>query len=73
MICSPLLQGQTVRWVKGNFQYLKGFKHADYPPESQAEFEVDVLLGSAFMWRTMTGEIIQGEENEPVATGTKFG
>ena len=59
--------------MKGNFQYLKGLKLADYPPGSQAELEVDVLLGSDFMWRTMTGEIIQGEENEPVAIGTKFG
>ena len=73
MICSPLLQGQTIRWAKGNFQYLKRLKLADYPPGSQAELEADVLLGSDFMWRTMTGEIIQGEENEPVAIGTKFG
>ena len=66
MICSPLLQGQSIRWAKGNFQYLKGLKLDDYLPGSQAELEVDVLLGSDFMWQT-----IQGEENEPVAIGTE--
>ena len=59
--------------MKGNFQYLKGLKLADYPPGSQTELEVDVLLGSDLIWRTMMGKIIQGEENEPVAIGTKFG
>ena len=73
MVCSPLLQGETIRWVKSNFHYLKGLKLADYPSGPHPDFEVDILLGSDFMWRTMTGEIIQGEENEPVAIGSKFG
>ena len=73
MICSPLLQGETIRWAKSNFHYLKGLKLADYPSGPHPDLEVDILLGSDFMWRTMTGEIIQGEENEPVAIGSKFG
>ena len=33
MICSPSLQGETIRWAKSNFHYLKGLKLADFPQD----------------------------------------
>ena len=59
LICSPLLQGETIGWANSNFCYLKGLKLADYLSGSHPDLEVDILLGSDFMWRMMMGEIIQ--------------
>ena len=71
MICREL-QSQNLRLAKEQFNHLPNIKFSDECPPG-LEMEVDILIGSDYMWTFSAGQTRWGEANEPVAVLTKLG
>ena len=70
-ICSEL-QGQDIQWVKQTYPHLRDLDFADSCPGSGA-MQIDLLIGSDYLWSFFDGKTIRGEAGGPVAVSTKVG
>ena len=60
-----------MRKVSSNYNHLKDLKLAD---SSDKEIKnIEILTGSDYSYQIVTGEIIRGKSNEPIALGSIFG
>ena len=75
-ICSDL-QGHDLYWVKENYTRLQDIKFADTSPSGQSPMQIDLLIGSDYIWNFFVdAKTIQGEESGqggPVAVSTTVG
>ena len=73
-ICSDL-QGQDLHWVKETYQRFKDIDLADTCTDG-GPMQIDLLIGSDYIWNFFDGKTIQGEESGQgglVAVTTKVG
>ena len=74
-ICTPVIceaiTNQNVKTVSRNYNHLKNLKLADSSEKENKN--IDILIGLDYYYQLVTGEIIRGEINEPVALNTVFG
>ena len=68
-ICEPLV-GQPLDKCLKLYPHLRGLRLADDPADETRG--IDMLVGSDFYWRFVTGEVLRGEEG-PVAIQTTLG
>ena len=72
LICSPI-QNQAIQFAVESYDHLSHIELADSMKFSQnLGMDVDLLIGSEFYWKFLTGEIRRGEVG-PVAMKTKVG
>ena len=57
-ICEPL-STQSVTCAVEKYSYLLNLELAD-PPSGDEELNIDILIGSEYYWKLVTGEIIHG-------------
>ena len=67
-ICLPI-QRQSSNFAKQNFDYLKKLELV----KSKSKNDIDLLIGSAFYWLLVTGNVKFWNPREPVGVETKFG
>ena len=73
-ICSDL-QGQDLHWVKEAYQRFKDIDFADTCTDG-GPMQIDLLIGSDYIWNFFDGKTIRGEESGqggPVTVSTKVG
>ena len=70
-ICSEL-KSQDIESVKKRYPHLNGIEFADHKAEDGV-MEIDLLIGSDYMWDFLNDETIRGESGQPVAISTKVG
>ena len=72
LICSPI-QNQAIQFAVESYDHLSHIELADSMKFSQnLGMDVDLLIGSDFYWKFLTGEIRRGKVG-PVAMKTKVG
>ena len=69
-ICDPLTN-QNVKAVSTNYNHLKNLKLAD--SSNTDTKSVNILIGLDYYYLFVTGDIIRGEPNEPIALNSIFG
>ena len=69
-ICS--IQNAHVELARNEYPHLKGIWFSDVCKE-QEELEIDVLIGSDYLWSFQTGSTRRGRPGEPVAVETELG
>lgn len=69
-ICNPLTSQPTCH-SRESYDHLLGLKLADSADVEDA-LEVDVLFGSDFYWKLVTGRVVKGKSG-PTAIHTRFG
>ena len=69
-ICS--IQNAHVELARKEYPHLKGIWFSDVCKE-QEELEIDVLIGSDYLWNFQTGSTRRGRAGEPVAVETELG
>ena len=69
-ICDPV-QMQPITPCKGVYQHLSDFELAD-SGDGTTELEVDMLIGSDYYWRLVTGRVVRGPKG-PTAVETRLG
>ena len=70
-ICSEL-KSQDIESAKRKYPHLNGIEFADREAEGSV-MEIDLLIGSDYMWEFMEYKTVRGEPGQPVATSTKVG
>lgn len=70
LICEPIC-GQPIEYAQRVFGYLSELELAD-TPEDTGSSAVDILIGSDYYWRFVTGRVRRGTSG-PVAIHTKLG
>ena len=66
------IPNEHVEVIKNNYSYLLDISFSDISRQ-QDFLEVDVLIGSNYIWEFQNGEIIRGGRHEPIAVNTKLG
>ena len=69
-ICS--IQNAHVELARKKYPHLKGIWFSDVCKE-QEELEIDVLIGSDYLWSFQAGSTRRGRAGEPVAVETELG
>ena len=62
---------RAVNIATENYKHLKHIKFTENYPRQKVE--VDVLIGIQYYTALLTGEIIKGKQDEPMAIATKLG
>ena len=70
-ICSEL-KSQDIESAKRKYPHLNGIEFADREAEGSV-MEIDLLIGSDYMWEFMEDKTVRGEPGQPVAISTKVG
>ena len=66
------IPSQRVESIKKSYAHLKHVYFSDFS-RTEESLEIDILIGSDFLWEFHEGEIIRGGLNEPVAVKTSLG
>ena len=66
------MSSEHVEVVKNNFPYLRGLWFSDVC-RTKDELEIDLLIGSDYLWGFQKGRTVRGEPEEPVALETELG
>ena len=69
-ICEPL-STQSITCAIETYSHLSNLELAD-PPSGDEELNIDILIGSEYYWKLVTGEVIRGDGG-PTAVHTKLG
>ena len=70
-ICSNLYNQYTNRAISNNYSHLKNLKLAQ--ESNQTCVKIDILIGLDYYYNFMTGNIIKGKSNEPIALESTLG
>ena len=70
-ICTEL-KSQDIESAKRKYPHLNGIEFADREAEGSV-MEIDLLIGSDYMWEFMEDKTVRGEPGQPVAISTKVG
>ena len=70
-ICKPLAR-QTIQFAQEKYAHLSGLTRADNCSGNE-DSPIDILIGLDQYYNIVTGRIIRGEANEPVAVSTHLG
>ena len=65
------LSTQSITCAIEKYSYLSNLELAD-SPSGDKELNIDILIGSEYYWKPMTGEVIR-EDGGPIAVHTKLG
>ena len=63
------IPSQRVESIKKNYAHLRHVYFSDFS-RTEESLEIDILIGSDFLWNFQEGEIIRGVLNEPVGRFT---
>ena len=66
------IKNEHVERRKKEYNHLKGVWFSDICKDSE-RLEIDILIGSDYLWCFQGGRTIRGEPNDPVAVETKLG
>ena len=69
LICLPL-KNQPVKFAQQNYSYLKNLNFADLGKRSG---EIDILIGSNYLWEFVSGKVKCGTGDESRGIDTVFG
>ena len=66
------IANQRVERIKKNYVHLRNVYFSDVS-RFEESLDIDILIGSDFLWNFQEGSIIRGGQNEPVAVKTTLG
>ena len=70
-ICNTI-KGQNINLAVEQTEFVKGLQLADTGQHSP-ESKIDILIGSDYYWKVVTGEAKRNSRSEMVAINTMFG
>ena len=68
-ICEPL-SAQSITGVMEKYSHVSNLELAGFP-NVDGELNIDILIGSEYYWKLVTGKGIRGDDG-PTAMDTKF-
>jgi hypothetical protein len=66
------VRNEHIELRKGEYSHLRGLWFLDVCKGSEV-FDIDILVGSDFLWCFQSGTIVRGRAHEPVAVETTLG
>ena len=67
-ICMPL-KNEPIKITQKEFENLREIDFAD----TSVHYDTDLLIGSDYYWKLITGKTLKGKNNTVIASGCKFG
>ena len=59
--------------IRQHYPHLHMIYFSDFPRHDEDKLQIDILIGSDFLWQFLEGETIRGGPQEPVAVRTTLG